>query len=99
MLDPLADDDRPPLVDWQDRQSRQESGPNGGRPAPARLFQIGVTNMEPKLLHLIECEGLSRRASDLLRLAKPAITLQPRLAIDGRLHRFHSLAGLFGGDR
>jgi uncharacterized protein YwqG len=42
--------------------------------------------MRSKLLSLIESEGLSRRASDLLTLAKPSITLQPRLADTGQLH-------------
>jgi uncharacterized protein YwqG len=43
------------------------------------------TNIQSKLLHLIECEGLSRRSSELLRLAKPSITLQLRLANAGQL--------------
>jgi uncharacterized protein YwqG len=42
--------------------------------------------MESKLLSLIESEGLSRRASELLGLAKASITLQPRLTDRGRLH-------------
>jgi uncharacterized protein YwqG len=38
-----------------------------------------VVGVESKLRDLIESEGLSRRASELLSLAKPSITLQPKL--------------------